>query len=500
MPSRYLLRVPPLFGERGPAPSLIFPVLPALRSALPHRRARSRLHRARAGRVRLQRTRPALGPALALFALALLAGPLLAPAPAEAQLRVDVERGFFAPLPVALPPFFDPAGLGLGAELAEVAAADLERSGLFRPVDSEAFLQEPASLARGPRFGDWRLIDAQLLLAGRIQPVGAGRFRAEFRLYDTLSESEMLALAFTSETGGWRRVAHLIADRVYARVLGEEGYFDSRIVYVAESGNQRNPQKRLAVMDQDGHNHKFLTDGSYLVLTPRFSPEGTRLVYLSYADGIPRVHLYDLRNRRETLLGDFPGMTFAPRFSPDGERVVMSLARNGNSDIYVMELASREVKRLTDHPAIDTSPDFSPDGEEIVFNSDRGGTQQIYAMNKDGSRVRRPLLRARALRHPGLVAEGRLGRLHPHPSRRVFLSASCAATGSGERMLARGFSVEGPTWSPNGRVISYFKEARADDKGYQQSRLYSIDISGYNERQIPTPLEASDPSWSPLNP
>ena len=412
---------------------------------------------------------------------------------------MDVERGFFAPLPVALPPFFDPAGLGLGAELAEVAAADLERSGLFRPVDSEAFLQEPASLARGPRFGDWRLIDAQLLLAGRIQPVGAGRFRAEFRLYDTLSESEMLALAFTSETGGWRRVAHLIADRVYARVLGEEGYFDSRIVYVAESGNQRNPQKRLAVMDQDGHNHKFLTDGSYLVLTPRFSPEGTRLVYLSYADGIPRVHLYDLRNRRETLLGDFPGMTFAPRFSPDGERVVMSLARNGNSDIYVMELASREVRRLTDHPAIDTSPDFSPDGEEVVFNSDRGGTQQIYVMNKDGSRVRRLSFGRGRYATPVWSPRGDLvafTRIH----RGEFFVGVMRRDGSGERMLARGFSVEGPTWSPNGRVISYFKEARADDKGYQQSRLYSIDISGYNERQIPTPLEASDPSWSPLNP
>ncbi|MDA7982422.1 MAG: Tol-Pal system beta propeller repeat protein TolB [Alphaproteobacteria bacterium] len=419
--------------------------------------------------------------------------------PAHAQLRVDVESGFFSPLPIAIPPFHDPGTLGLGNQIAAVTASDLERSGLFKPASPAAFLQTTESLARGPRFGDWRLIDAQLLLVGSITPASEGRFRAEFRLYDTLSESQMLALAFTSEHSNWRRVSHLIADRIYSRVLGEEGYFDSRIVYVSETGSQANPQKRLAIMDQDGHNHRFLTDGSSLVLTPRFSPDGTQLVYLSFAAETPRVHLYDLRTRRETLLGDFPGMSFAPRFSPDGSMVVMARAEAGNSDIYTMNLRTRSLRRLTTHPAIDTSPHFSPDGTQVVFNSDRGGKQQIYMMDTDGGNIRRVSFGKGRYATPVWSPRGDLlafTRIY----KGVFYVGVMRPDGSGERMLARGFSVEAPSWSPNGRVISYFKEERASNDGQQKSRLYSIDVSGYNERQIPTPLEASDPSWSPLNP
>ena len=435
--------------------------------------------------------------ALALLVVVGLNAALLAPA--KAQLRVDVQQGFFEPLPIALPSFADPDTFGIGRELADVIAADLESSGLFRPVSRDAYIQDAASLARGPRFGDWRLIDAQLLVSGRIARAGAGRFRAEFRLYDTLSESQMQALAFTGNANEWRRIAHLIADRIYARVLGEDGYFDSRIVYVAESGQQGAPNKRLAIMDSDGHGHRFLTDGSFLVLTPRFSPDGTRLVYLSFAGGLPRVHLYDLRTRRETLLGDFPGLSFAPRFSPDGSEVIMSLAREGNTDIYRMNLRTQQLTRLTNHPAIDTSPDFSPDGKSVVFNSDRGGTQQIYMMESDGSAVRRLSFGIGRYATPVWSPRGDLlafTRIH----KGVFYVGVMRKDGSGERMLSRGFSVEAPTWSPNGRVLLFFKEERATNDGYQKSRLYSIDVSGYNERQLPTPLEASDPAWSPLNP
>ncbi|MGR4001109.1 MAG: Tol-Pal system beta propeller repeat protein TolB [Alphaproteobacteria bacterium] len=446
------------------------------------------------------RTRRLLAPTLAILAIlpALILN-LSNPQPSHAQLRVDVESGFFSPLPIAVPAFHDPATLGIGDQIASVLASDLERSGLFAPANPAAFLQNTESLARGARFGDWRLIDAQLLIVGSITPAAQGRFRAEFRLYDTLSENQMLALAFTSENTNWRRVSHLIADRVYSRVLGEEGYFDSRIVYIAETGNQASPQKRLAIMDQDGHNHRFLTDGSNLVLTPRFSPDGTQLVYLSFASDTPRVHLYDLRTRRESLLGDFPGMSFAPRFSPDGSAVAMSRAEHGNSDIYTMNLRTRSLKRLTSHPAIDTSPHYSPDGSQIVFNSDRGGTQQIYAMDTNGKNIRRISFGKGRYATPVWSPRGDLlafTRIY----KGVFYVGVMRPDGSGERMLARGFSVEAPSWSPNGRVISYFKEERASSEGQQKSRLYSIDVSGYNERQIPTPLEASDPSWSPLNP
>jgi TolB protein len=306
----------------------------------------------------------------ALFTLALL----LTVCPAFAQLRLDVTRGKVEPMPIAIPAF---AGAGpeeakTGRDIAQVVSSDLERSGLFRPLDPQSFIQN-VSAGEGPRFADWRQINAQALVTGSIQGQGDGRYRVEFRLWDVGAEQQLAGFAYTTTRQNWRRIAHIIADEIYKRITGEDGYFDTRIVYIAESGPPERREKRLALMDQDGANHQYLTDGRALVLTPRFSPSAQEITYLSYAGGTPRVYLRNIDSGQQEALGDFPGMTFAPRFSPEGNRIVFSRTENGASNIYALDLRTRQPMRLTDGNAIDTTPSYSPDGSRIVFNSDRGG-------------------------------------------------------------------------------------------------------------------------------
>jgi TolB protein len=295
----------------------------------------------------------------------------------------------------------------------------------------------------------------------------------------------------------WRRVAHIITDAIYKRLTGEDGYFDTRIVYIAESGPQNRRIKRLAIMDQDGANHRFLTDGGSLVLTPRFSPTIQEITYLSYVSKAPRVYLFNLNTGQQEVLGDFPGMTFSPRFSPDGNSVIMSLARQGNTEIYTMDLRTRKVVRLTNHPAIDTSPSFSPNGAEIVFNSDRGGSQQLYVMSSDGRNVRRVTFNKGRYATPVWSPRGDLIAFTRIYQGEFFIGVM-RPDGSGERLLTNGFLVEGPTWAPNGRVLMFFRQTRSDATGAGgSSRLFSIDLTGQNEREIITPVEGSDPAWSP---
>ncbi len=434
------------------------------------------------------------------FALALMAV-LLAAAPARAELIVDITSGFVEPLPIAITDFFGEAieEAKVGADIAGVIAANLERSGLFRPIDKGAFIQDPDTLRAGPRFGDWRLINAQALISGATQVQADGRLRVEFRLWDVFAETQMTGLAYFTTPANWRRVAHIITDAIYKRLTGEDGYFDTRLVYIAESGPQNRRVKRLAIMDQDGANHRFLTDGGSLVLTPRFSPTTQEITYLSYAAKAPRVYLFNLTTGQQEVLGDFPGMTFAPRFSPDGNQVIMSLARQGNTEIYTMDLRTRKVVRLTDHPAIDTSPSFSPDGAEIVFNSDRGGSQQLYVMSADGSNVRRVTFNKGRYATPVWSPRGDLIAFTRMYQGEFFIGVM-RPDGSGERMLTKGFLVEGPTWAPNGRVLSFFRQGRADERGQVSSKLHTIDLTGFNEREIVTPIDGSDPAWSPLIP
>ena len=432
-----------------------------------------------------------------LLALVLACVALL-PAPASAVLRIDITQGNVDPLPIAIPGFVDTSGEGFGAAIAAVITRNLERSGLFAAIDPASFIQKPEDMRVQPRFADWRLIDAQALISGSVERRDDGRFKIEFRLWDVFSEQQMTGLVYSTTRDNWRRVAHLISDAVYERLTGESGYFDTRIVYVAESGPAQNRVKRLAIMDQDGENNIFLTDGSHLVLTPRFSPTAQEITYLSYFLGRPRVYVFNIDTGQQEVLGDFPGMTFAPRFSPDGNRVIMSLAINGNSDVYIMDLRTRLIERLTRHPAIDTSASYSPDGESVVFNSDRGGAQQLYVMAADGGRPKRISFGTGRYATPVWSPRGDLIAF-TKLSRGRFYIGVMRPDGSGERLLTESFLDEGPTWAPNGRVIMFFRQRprNADGSG-GETRLWSIDLTGYNERRIVTPMDASDPAWSPL--
>ncbi len=415
-----------------------------------------------------------------------------------AEPVIDLTNPTLRPMPIAITDFYgaSPSDTTVGADIARVVAADLERSGLFAPIDSRAFIQTAESLRAQPRFGDWRVINAEALVTGTTATEQDGRLRIEFRLWDVFGETQMTGLAYFSTPENWRRIAHIIADAIYKRITGEDGYFDSRIVYISESGPQDRRIKRLAIMDQDGENHRFLTDGSNLVLTPRFSPSTQEITYLSYFNDRPRVYLFNIETGQQEVLGDFPGMTFAPRFAPDGNSVIMSLAKSGNSDIFAMDLRTRRVTQLTNHPSIDTSPCYSPDGSQIVFNSDRGGSQQIYTMNADGSNVQRISFGKGRYATPVWSPRGDLIAFTRIDQGKFYVGVM-RPDGSGERLLTEGWLVEGPTWAPNGRVLAFFRQTPGANGTV---RVYSIDLTGYNERELITPMDASDPAWSPLIP
>ena len=423
--------------------------------------------------------------------------------PGEAEPRIDITRGRVEPMPIAVSPLHGAQAQEgqIGRDMTQVISANLERSGLFRPIDPRAFIQTPEAMRSAPpRHADWRAISAQVLVNGNVELQRDGRLKIEFRLWDVIGESQMDGRVYTTQVHNWRRVAHIISDAIYKRITGEDGYFDTRIVYIAESGPLQRRIKRLAIMDQDGANHRFVTDGRELVLTPRFSPTTQEITYLAYVNNRPRVYVLNIDTQQREVLGDFPGMTFAPRFSPDGNRVVMSLAQDGNTEIYVMDLRTRATQRLTNHPAIDTSPSYSPDGRQIAFNSDRSGSQQLYVMDANGDNVRRISFGTGRYATPVWSPRGDL-IAYTKISEGEFFIGVMRPDGSNERLLTKGYLVEGPTWAPNGRVLMFFRQTPGDSRGTgATSRLYSIDLTGYNEREIVTPVEGSDPAWSPLIP
>ncbi len=433
------------------------------------------------------------------FILALL---LLLPHAARAELQIDLTKGNFQPLPIAVSTFHfgNPQQRDIAQQIPQIISTNLENSGLFKTVNPRAFIQDPKSIASdGPRFGEWRAINAQGLVTGSVMQGSDGKTRVEFRLWDVFSQQQLIGMAYMTTPQNWRRIAHIISDEVYKRLTGESGYFDTRIVYIAEEGSTVRI-KRLAIMDQDGANHRYLTDGEDLVLTPRFSPNAQEITYLAYHNNKPRVYLYNIDTGRQEVLGDFPGMTFAPRFSPDGNKVIFSMSRNGNSDIHVMDLRTRQVKQLTTHSSIDTSPSFSPDGRQVVFESDRGGSQQMYVMNADGGNVHRITFDQGRYANPVWSPRGDMIAFTKILGGNFYIGV-IRPDGTGERLITKAYHVEGPSWSPNGRVLIYFKERPVGPNGEQrQAKLYTIDLTGYNERMLPTPKDASDPAWSPLNP
>ena len=433
---------------------------------------------------------------------------LILPKTSYGLIEVDITRGNLSPLPIAVSPLFVETKSikefqsllkkeNIGEDISSVVENNLKSSGLFNPLKKEAFLQKPDIAHLKPRFEDWSLIKAQALITGEVKYENE-KLRVEFRLWDVLAGKEMMALAFTTVPDNWRRVGHIITDKVYQRLTGEKGYFDTRIIYVSEEGPKTNRVKKLAIMDQDGFNTKYLTLGNELVLTPRFNPTNQMVTYLSYFKNLPRVYLLDIETGVQEVVGDFPGMTFAPRFSPDGKKIIMSFAKDGNSDIYTMDLENRIVEKITNHPSIDTSPSFSPDGKYICFNSDRSGYQQIYVMKSDGSKVKRISFGKGLYGTPVWSPRGDLiafTKLH----KGKFYIGVMRVDGSGERLLTENYYQEAPSWSPNGRVLIFYRETKSDSEGKGFSaKLWSIDLTGYNERLVDTKTDASDPSWSSL--
>ncbi len=416
-------------------------------------------------------------------------------APARAQVEINVNKGVIQPLPIAIPAMSgaDTRATTIGADVSRVISADLDRSGFFKPLDPASFIQQGLNVDDTPRFADWKTINAQALVNGHATIGPDGRLRVDFRLWDTFGEKQLLGLQFNASAEDWRRVAHKVSDAVYKAMTGQDGYFDTRVVFVSESGPRKTKVKRLAIMDQDGANPSYLTGGDYLVLSPRFSPSGKQIAYMALRADSARVYLLDLDSNRQESLGSFQGMVFAPRFSPDGGKVAFSVDRAGNTDIYTMDLRSRAVTRVTTDAAIDTSPSFSPDGRQIVFNSDRGGAPQLYVMNTDGSNVHRISFGSGRYTAPVWSPKGDFIAFTRQQGGEFHIGVM-RADGSEERTLTSSYLDESPAWAPNGRVLIFAREA-SHGAG---PRLYTVDVSGQNLRPAPYNLPATDPTWSPL--
>ncbi|GFE51491.1 protein TolB [Roseobacter cerasinus] len=423
------------------------------------------------------------------------AAPVLAQT--QGPLRIEITEGVIEPLPFALPVFEAETGDagGLAAQISQVVSADLSGTGLFREIPSSAFISQVSSFAAPVQYADWKAINAQALITGAVSVQG-NQVSVKFRLYDVFSGAELGdGLQFTGTADGWRRMAHKVSDAVYSRITGEGGYFDSRVVYVSETGGKDARQKRLAIMDYDGANVQYLTDSSAIVLAPRFSPDGGRVLYTSYETGFPRIYVLDVGSvqRREVASQDGT-MSFAPRFAPDGQNIVFSLSQGGNTDIWAMNIGGGGATRLTSAPSIETAPSFSPDGSQIVFESDRSGSQQLYIMPAGGGEAQRISFGPGRYGTPVWSPRGDLIAFTKQNAGRFHIGVM-RTDGSEERLLTASFLDEGPTWAPNGRVIMFTRETQGEGG---RSSLYSVDISGRNLRPVRTPEGGSDPSWSPL--
>ncbi|NDV02221.1 Tol-Pal system beta propeller repeat protein TolB [Pseudoroseicyclus tamaricis] len=436
-----------------------------------------------------------------LAALMGLSMATLLAAPAMAQqgpLRIEITEGVIEPIPIAVPIFEDEGGAGqLAADIARLAAEDLTGTGLFRLVSRDAYITQTSDFDGAVAYADWRAINAQALITGAVS-VNGSALNVKFRLYDVFTGAELGAgLQFNGTTDGWRRMGHKVADAVYSRITGEGGYFDSRVAFISESGPKDNRARRLAVMDYDGANVQYLTDSSSLVLSPRFSPTGDRLLYTSYASGFPRINMLQVASVGSQALTTADGeMAFTPRFSRDGSQIIYSISSGGNTDLWRTDLGSGQHTRLTNAPSIETSPSLSPDGSQIVFESDRSGTQQIYIMSATGGEPRRISFGEGRYGSPVWSPRGDLIAFTKQNAGRFHIGVM-RTDGSEERLLTASFLDESPTWAPNGRVLMFTRETQGAAGG---PTLYSVDISGRNLRQVQTGAFASDASWGPLQP
>ena len=416
----------------------------------------------------------------------------------HAELRINVDGAKSDPVPIAIVDFNGNDADNLGQDIPRIIEDNLTRSNLFRVIDKDAYIQDIPTLDTQPRFVDWQAIGAHALIHGEVSQGLDGKLHVSFRIWDIYANQQLEAKTLSTSPESWRKVAHIISDTIYERLTGEKGYFDTKIAFISEKGNVKNRERRLAIMDQDGANLRYLTDGKSAAMTPRFAPNMREIVYMSYQGGKPQLYLMDSKTLATRNLGNFEGMSFAPRFSPDSKNLVYSMSKRGNSDIYLYNLDSGKRLQLTTHSAIDTSPSFSPDGKRIVFNSDRSGRQQLYVMNTDGSNVQRISFGEGSYATPVWSPRGDYIAFTKIKDGTFYIGLM-RPDGSGERLIANGWLVEGPTWAPNGRILAFWRQTPMDKNGKgQTAKLYTIDITGYYEQELKISGDASDPAWSPL--
>jgi TolB protein len=411
-------------------------------------------------------------------------------APAHAELFIDLRGGNFQPMPIAVA---DCVGETPQQSVSNVITNNLKRSGLFAPIDKGRFPEKIDNFDTPPNFAAWKGTGIQALVTCRIVRNG-NQVQAQYRLWEVSTGEQLVGQQLSTDGGNWRRAAHIISDGTFAKITGEKGFFDTRIVFVDESGPKDNRKKRLAIIDQDGGNFRALSGNEELVVTPRFSPSSQEVAYMGFVPGQdPKVYILDVAAGRREVVGDFPGMSFSPRFSPDGWKIVMSLQQAGNANLYSMDLRSNAMTRLTNSPSIDTSPSYSPDGAQLVFESDRGGGQQLYTMAASGGGAKRISFGQGRYSTPVWSPKGDYIAF-TRQSANTFSIGIMKPDGSGERILTEGFHNEGPTWAPNGRYLMFFRDAG----GAGGPKLHMVDVTGRVEVSVPTPAYASDPAWSPL--
>lgn len=429
------------------------------------------------------------------FAKIILIFSLVYSSSVNALTNVDITRGNIEPVPIALPKF-QSNDRAMAAKLREVVINDLQGTGLIRIIDERSYIDDEAHLNKAQDFISWRQINASALALGKIDFGGNGSANVALKMWDVFSQKETLDKTLSDAEKNWRALAHKIADEIYKKLTGEKGYFNTKIVYVAVGVDNRNKKvRRIAIMDQDGANHSYLTDGRNIVLTPRFAPDSKSILYLSYKDMLkPKIYLMDIRSKSSRSLGEFQGMSYAPRYTPDGKKALLSVEQMGVSNIYMLDLATMSSRKITNCSSICVSPYSSPKQDKIVFNSDMGGSGQLYVMNFDGSGAHRISFGEGTYSSPVWSPRGDLIAFTKLVRGEGFYIGVMKPDGSSERIITRGWLVEGPTWSPNGRVLMFEKQSSHRD----EVQLHTIDITGNNERVIETKFGATDASWSNL--
>jgi TolB protein len=398
---------------------------------------------------------------------------------------------------IAVPPLTSPDSgdkgnqmLAVGWNVTQAIEADLRQTAEVMPLkpNRDDYYSYPEVTA--PTFSKWRSAGAKALVTGFVQGRSDGRLTVGCYVYDIDKGRELARKGFIIGANDWRRAAHKCSGLAYTAITGAPGIFDTRIAYVAENGVGEARTRRIAVMDSDGQNQRYLTSGDAMVLTPRFSPKASQLAYVSFAGGRPAVRVANLDSGQERPLVAGDPISFAPGFSPDGSRIAFSMMLGANSDIYVVGANGGAPQRLTTAPGVDTDPSFSPDGSKIVFESDRGGTQQLYVMNADGTGQRRISFGGGWYAAPSWSPDGewiaftRRGQ----DGRRIGI---VKADGTGEKTLTSGPGDEGPRWAPSSREILFQRTAANGRTG-----LYRVALDGSEPRQLATPQDGSDPDWS----